>query len=492
MGTQFAKTSSVCPVCLNVIDAYKTVGDDGYIYLEKTCPDHGVWKTLIWEGDLESYRAWDRFPAGKNVPKGAVPVKDGCPHDCGLCEAHERDGCCVLLELTKRCNLRCPVCFASAGEQEPGDLSLEEIARQYDLLMQRGGPFNIQLSGGEPTMRDDLDKIIALGKEKGFTFFQLNTNGVRIAEEEGYAEYLAKSGVSCVFLQLDGLDDAIYRKLRGRDLKDTKLLAIRRCREARLPVVLVPTVAPGVNDHALGDILRFALKHTPYIRGVHIQPVSYFGRCSLPAAQRRLTIPRILKNIEEQTDGLLKASDFGGGGAESAYCSFHASYQCREDGTIKAMAKKQTQCCCVESSEARDFVAQHWGEKPDEEPSCCCSGVTPAQESSCCCGEEPAKESACCCSDEQREENKQHEPSISEASSCCGSAMEDTSSLDDFLKKIVEHTFTVSGMLFQDGENLDLERLRRCYLCEADTERGLIPFCAYNLTDTEGRALYRK
>ncbi len=456
MGKQFAKTYSVCPVCLKTIEAYKTEGEDGCIYLEKSCPEHGDWKTLIWEGDLESYRAWDSAPNGKTIPAGAVPVKDGCPYDCGLCEEHERNGCCVLLELTNRCNLHCPVCFASAGNQEPKDLSLEEISHQYDLLMKKGGPFNIQLSGGEPTMRDDLDEIIKLGKEKGFTFFQLNTNGVRIAREEGYAEHLAESGVSCVFLQFDGLDDEIYKVLRGCALKETKLLAIRRCREAHLPVVLVPTVAPGVNDHALGEILQFAVKHAPYIRGVHIQPISYFGRCSLTPPERRLTIPRILKNIEEQTKGLMKAEDFGGGGAESPYCSFHASYLCREDGTIKAMAKKQSQCCCVESSEARDFVAAHWGEKPAKEETCCC-----------------------CCSEE--------EPQVAEGDCCC-----ETSSLDEFLKKVVENTFTVSGMLFQDAENLDLERLRRCYLCEADSERGMVPFCAYNLTDTEGYALYRK
>lgn len=473
MHQAFAQTKSVCPICLNTIDAYKTVSDDHLIYLEKTCPEHGHFKTLIWEGDLESYRSWDSVPAGKITPKGAIPAEKGCPHDCGLCKNHERDGCCVLLELTSRCNLRCPVCFASAGEQTSPDLSLKEIALQYDMLMQRGGPFNIQLSGGEPTLRDDLDKIIALGRSKGFTFFQLNTNGIRIAKEEGYAAHLAQIGVSCVFLQFDGLDDAIYRTLRGCDLKDTKLLAIRRCREAGLPIVLVPTVAPGVNDHELGNILRFAVKHTPYIRGVHFQPISYFGRCGLTPPEMRLTIPRILKNIEVQTDGAMKAEDFGGGGAESPYCSFHASYLCREDGSLKALARRQTQCCCVQSSDARDFVAQHWGEKP-KAADCCCSEEPKADES-CCCSEKPKTTESCCCSDT---------PTITD---CC-----DTTSLDRFLEKVIESTLTVSGMLFQDAWNLDLERLRRCYLCEADTDRGMVPFCAYNLTDANGKALYRK
>ena len=437
---EIGKTSSVCPVCLARIPAVKTVGEDGNIYLEKKCWEHGSFKTLIWEGDLESYIGWAAGDSNAPVtPVRAREAERGCPNDCGLCQNHERDGCCVLLELTNRCNLSCPVCFASAGEQTPHDLSVEEIGKQYDLLMEHGGPFNIQLSGGEPTMRDDLDKIIALGKEKGFTFFQLNTNGIRLAREGGYAAHLAKAGVSVVFLQFDGLDDEIYQTLRGAALTGTKLRAIKNCKAAGLPVVLVPTVAPGVNDHALGDILRFALAHAPHVRGVHIQPISYFGRCELDAPERRLTITAVLRRIQEQTDGLMKASDFGGGGAESPYCSFHASYLRKDDGSLKALPRRRSQCCCVRSSDARDFVSQQWSGK-----------------ASCCDGDS------------------------------------DTASLDAFLQKTVENTFTVSGMVFQDAYNLDLDRLRRCYICEVDTQKGMIPFCAYNLSDVNGKALYRK
>ena len=437
---EIGKTMSVCPVCLARIPAIKTVGEDGNIYLEKKCWEHGSFKTLIWEGDLESYIGWAAVDSNAPVtPVRAREAERGCPNDCGLCQNHARDGCCVLLELTNRCNLSCPVCFASAGEQTPHDLSVEEIGKQYDLLMEHGGPFNIQLSGGEPTMREDLDKIIALGKKKGFTFFQLNTNGVRIAEEAGYAEYLAKAGVSVVFLQFDGLDDEIYQTLRGAALAETKLRAIENCKAAGLPVVLVPTVAPEVNDQALGDILRFALAHAPHVRGVHIQPISYFGRCGLEAPEKRLTIPAVLRRIEQQTQGLMKAADFGGGGAESPYCSFHASYLRKPDGSLKALPRRRSQCCCVKSSDARDFVSQQWSGKIS-------------------------------CSDE-------------------GS---DTSSLDTFLRQTVENTFTVSGMVFQDAYNLDLDRLRRCYICEVDTQKGMIPFCAYNLTDINGKALYRK
>lgn len=438
MSNLVGTTTSVCPVCLKTLPADKVVGEDGCIYMEKTCPEHGSWRTLIWEGDAASYAEWaardcyrlPELPFAKEAQKG-------CPNDCGLCSNHKQATCCVLLELTNRCNLSCPVCFASAGGEKGQDLSLDEVAHLYDYLMAHGGPYNIQLSGGEPTMRNDLDKIVAMGREKGFRFFQLNTNGVRLAEEAGYAEHLAAAGVSTVFLQFDGLDDETYRILRGRALKALKLQAIENCKRAGLPVVLVPTVAKGVNDHALGDIIRFALDHAPHVRGVHIQPMSFFGRNNMDQNQSRLTIPGVLHRIEAQTQGMMRASDFSGGGAESPYCSFHASYM-RNDGGVKALPKREGSCCC-QSSETRDSVAQQW------------SGQV-----------------SCCDND-------------------CA-----TSSLDAFLQKTVENTFTVSGMVFQDAWNLDLARLQRCYICEADSVHGMVPFCAYNLTNMDGEALYRR
>lgn len=423
----FARTKSVCPVCLRTIDAEKAVAGDGFVHLIKTCPEHGFFDTLIWEGGADEYLAWGGACSGDEAD-------DGCPNNCGLCAEHRSEGCCVLLELTLRCNLRCPVCFASAGGE--GDLGLDEIARLYDMLMARGGPFNIQLSGGEPTMRDDLPEIVRLGQERGFTFFQLNTNGLRLASEAGYAAKLHAAGVSCAFLQFDGLRPETYEALRGRDILAEKLRAIDACERAGLPVVLVPTLVPGVNLNEIGDILRFALGRGKIVRGVHFQPVSYFGRCELPEPDTRLTFPRVIREIEAQTGGAMKFADFGGGGAESPWCSFHASYRKLPDGRLKALPRRESACCCKKSSEARDFVAGRWGAE--------------------------AKPAA------------------------------DEDGFDRFMREAVENTFTVSGMAFMDADSLELDRLRRCYISEAEAERGMVPFCAYNLTARDGRALYRK
>ena len=294
-------------------------------------------------------------------------------------------------------------------------------------------------------MRDDLPEIIRLGREKGFTFFQLNTNGLRLAREADYAAVLKAAGLNTVFLQFDGMTDEVYITLRGRALLKEKLAAVDNCERAGLGIVLVPVVAPGVNDMQVGDILRFALSRMPAVRGVHFQPVSYFGRCGLERPGRPITIPRMLRLIGEQTGGQMKYEDFGGGGAENPYCSFHASYMRRPDGSLKPLARKagSSCCCCTGSDDSREFVANQW------------SG----------------------------EDSREYAPD---------GDMTQTSALDEFLAQARLNTFSLSGMLFQDAMNLDLDRLKRCYICELDSERGMVPFCAYNLTDTDGKALYRK
>ena len=441
-----SRTTSVCPECLRVIQADHVLEDDNRIYMKKTCPEHGEFSSLIWDGDEQSYLEWD-------TAVNAAKIKDhySCPENCGLCPDHQSEGCCVIIEVTKRCNLRCPVCFASAGTASE-DVSLDEIEGIYDLLRKNGSDFNIQLSGGEPTLRDDLDKIVAMGKERGFTSFQLNTNGLRIAEEEAYAKHLKDIGITWVFLQFDGTDDSIYRTLRGKELLEKKLAAIKKCREASLPVELVATLVKDVNTSHIGHIIRFALANSPEVRGVHFQPMCFMGRHEISSVNDRVTIPFVLRELENQTGGILKATDFYGGGAESSYCSFHASYIKNSDELISYSKKKRNTASSFTSSETREFVSGTWGYTDDEIP------------------------------DEEAGEDIKNR--------CCTDEAEMT--MDDFLRMIKRNTFVVSGMEFMDAYNLDLERLRRCYIIETDRKRGMVPFCAYNLTNNSGEALYRK
>ena len=435
-----SQTLSVCPRCLRRINA-SYVERGGKVYMEKSCPEHGRFSVPVWT-DAKNFLRWQG-----STEVSLETVKDGtsnCPHDCGICANHKQPTCCVLMEVTARCNLRCPVCFASSGEKAaPEDPGMEQISEWYDMLMGNGGPFNIQLSGGEPTMRDDLDEIIRMGREKGFSFFQLNTNGLRLARQPEYLEGLAKAGLNTVFLQFDGFSKESSVKLRGDDLISEKKQAIANCKAAGVGVVLVPTVMGGVNDDQLGAILDFAADNMPMVRGVHFQPASFFGRSEAGDKDKgRITLPDLFARIEVQTAGRVKARDFMPSNAEHPLCGFHADFAV-VGGRWKLQGGGGSCCGGVSSSQARQAVARKWS--------------APVQVS-----DEPL------------------------------GADYDLSSLDDFLKLRREKTLAISGMAFQDAWNLDLKRLQRCYIHEISPDGQLIPFCAYNLSSADGETIYRK
>ncbi len=439
MSNILSKTESVCPYCLKKIDAFYVEKNDD-IYFEKKCERHGEFSVIAWKG-LSSFKAWKGPLANVINENPQTKVEKGCPYDCGICGEHLQSTCCVLLEVTSKCNLNCPVCFAkSSSEGLNEDPNLNKINSWYDMLISHGGPFNIQLSGGEPSIRNDLPDIIKMGKEKGFSFFQINTNGIRISEDINYLKSLVDSGLNTVFLQFDGLSDESYIKLRGMKLLKIKLKAIENCKKVNVGVVLVPTIKKGVNVHEIGDILKFAANNLPIIRGVNFQPISFFGRYKeIPTNDDRLVIPELILEMEKQMNNEINYDDFSHGNAEHPFCSFHSDYII-EDGHFKKI-KTNKQSCCSTSKKSREVVAHKW--------------------------------------------------TIQKESYAKNKSLYKADSFDAFLRKRNSSTLSISGMAFQDAWNLDIERLKRCYIHEVSQDGRLIPFCAYNLTDIYGEPLYR-
>lgn len=449
MSEILSRTESVCPECLARIPATRVV-DGEEIYLEKTCPQHGAFRTLLWRGKPD-YSIWAR-PKIPSFPKNPLTeVRNGCPFDCGLCGEHRQHTCSVLLEVTQRCDLHCPICFADSGNIGTEDWALSEVAAWYDRLLANGGPFNIQLSGGEPCLCDDLPEMIRIGRSKGFSFFQVNTNGLRIAREPDYLARLKDAGLTTVFLQFDGTRDEIYHQIRGRALLEQKLQALANCVAQGVGVVLVPTLIPGVNTGDIGNIIRLALSNMPVCRGVHFQPVSHFGRYPSAMDQAaRITLPEVIHEIESQTGGTLPAEAFCPPGCENALCSFHGNFVLMPNDELKPISHfKETTCGCKPivaaegAAQARKFVSANWANP----------GSAPEQSIF------------------------SRRPILDD--------------LDIFLERKRTHTFCVSGMAFQDAWNIDLERLRDCCIHVANPNGKLVPFCAYNLTDRNGRSLYR-
>lgn len=440
-------TDSVCPVCLKRIPA-KRVKEGNDIYLQKFCGEHGSFKTIIWRGEPD-YTSWYQVKKADYPDVCLTQVDKGCPFDCGICPDHRRRSCCVLLEVTQRCNLQCPVCFANAGIGGQKDPSLGELQDQLHTLWESAGNCNIQLSGGEPTMREDLPEIVAAARDIGYTFFQLNTNGIRLGEDQNYVKKLKEVGLSTVFLQFDGIKDEIYKLIRGRNLFQIKTRAIENCARCNIGVILVPTLIPGINTGSVGEIIRYALQGLPAIRGVHFQPMSYFGRYpALPSDWDRITLPEVMAAIETQTEGLMKMSDFVPAGCENNLCSFHGDFLFNDDGSIISLNQNKKTCCKSEKDvgdysvlKSQSFIRKRWVMQ-EKSPKCC--------------------------------DNSGFE--------CEG--------LDKLLDQLQNHRISISCMAFQDAENLDLERLKDCYV-HVLSKGKVIPFCAYNLTNRAGDSLYR-
>jgi len=257
----------------------KVIIKDGSVYLLKHCEQHGEMTSLV-EEDAKYYLSTPQYNKPGTTCKTQTETKHGCPFDCGLCPDHEQHGCISLIEVTNFCDLKCPTCYASSGV---GDfLTMGKIEKMMDFLIdsEEGEGEILQISGGEPTTHPKILDILRLAKSKPFKCVMLNTNGLRIAEDENFAKELSEfRGKFEIYLQFDGFKKSTYENLRGRDLLATKKKAIQNLVKYKVPVTLVATIKKGINDDEIGEIVKFGLD-TKCIRGVNFQPIAYFGRLS--------------------------------------------------------------------------------------------------------------------------------------------------------------------------------------------------------------------
>lgn len=303
------ETTSVCPDCLKIIPA-EIYEDRNIVWITKTCPKHGETKEKYWE-DAEMYKKASQFARdGKGIETPNVRLSgSNCPFDCGLCARHKSHTALANVVLTNRCDLACWYCFFYA---KPGDKiyepTLDQFRQMFRVLRSQKpvAPTAIQLTGGEPTLRDDLLDIIRIAREEGFHHIQLNTNGIRLARDSELARKVREAGVNTIYMSFDG----VSAKTNPKNHKEAGK-AIENCRKAGLGMVLVPTVIKGVNDRELGKIIKFAADNIDVIRGVNFQPVSLVGRMPKTERERmRITIPQTIKNIEKQTKGEIDRHDF--------------------------------------------------------------------------------------------------------------------------------------------------------------------------------------
>jgi len=438
-------TRSLCPQCRRVIDA-KVFIRDGAVYLRKHCPEHG------WNEALISSDATWHLNSLKYDKPGAIPyefattVQRGCPFDCGLCPEHQQHTCVGIIEVTTRCNLTCPVCFAGAGGGY--DLSVAQVEAILDrLIATEGQPEVVQISGGEPTLHPQVLDIVAAARDRDIRYVMLNTNGLRLAQDPAFVQQLARYR-PYIYLQFDGVSAETHQILRGRDLRAIKRQALDNLAQAGVYAVLVVTVIRGVNDGEIGDILRFGLEH-PAVLGVSYQPVTFAGRClEHHDPLHRTTLPDVLHAMEAQTDGLFRVSDFWPVPCPHPTCSA-CTYALVNEGEVIPIPR------IVNVDDYLDFVTNRTVFMPDLSVE-----LKPAVEAlwsmATVMGSDKATGNLSC--------------------TVCGIDIKLPFDLD----QLREHFFGVFVHGFMDEYNFDMKRLMKCCIHQLLPDGRAVPFCAYN------------
>lgn len=296
-------TNSICSTCMRKVEA-KVIIENEKVYLVKNCLQHGREKVLI-STDVDYFKWCREFIKPADMPyRWNTPTKYGCPYDCGLCPDHEQHSCLTLLEITERCNLQCPICYAESSPNSGSFRSMEQIEFMLDnIIMNEKQADIVQISGGEPTIHPQFFEILDLVKAKPIRHIMVNTNGLRIATDKEFVKRLAEYSPGFeVYLQFDSFEKEALEELRGADLRVVRQKAIENLNEYNISTTLVVTLKKGLNDHEVGEIIQYGIKQK-CVRGVTFQPIQAAGRLEeYDPAVNRLTLSEVRQMIIDQSN----------------------------------------------------------------------------------------------------------------------------------------------------------------------------------------------
>lgn len=321
--TVLKSVRAVCPRCFaddpdfdpqypqDILDGH-LVTRGGQVLLRRFCRrGHGEqWSLYEEDAELWQYLQQWRVPTKIINPDTMelFPVPMGYEH--GLGPSHLQHSCIFLLDVTMQCNLRCPACFTESSPQESQYLPLENVLRAVEMAIEResGRLDVVMVSGGEPTVHPQIREMLERLAGLSITRILLNTNGIRLAADDAFLSFIAslRDRVE-IYLQYDGQRESTQRYLRGQDLREIKSRVVARLSAAKVFTTLVMVVAP-VNADQVGEVVGTVLE-TPYVGGIAFQPIFGSGRAPDIDPMDRITTTGVLRRIEEQTHGAIRARD---------------------------------------------------------------------------------------------------------------------------------------------------------------------------------------
>jgi uncharacterized radical SAM superfamily Fe-S cluster-containing enzyme len=430
-------TRSLCPVCLKLVEA-RLVIRDGRIIMEKACEDHGEFEVLI-SSDSEYYQWALKFNKPGTMPMSFGTSTDlGCPYDCGLCPEHQQHTCLGIIEVTENCNMRCPTCFADSVIGR--SLELGQVESMLDSFVRyEGNPEVVQFSGGEPSVHPHIIEMIGAARARNIKIVMLNSNGIRIAHDEGFVRALAEMNVT-VYLQFDGFKKSTHEILRGEDMREIKRAALENLFKHGVNTVLACTVQRRVNEDEFGAVVDYAFKH-PQIKGVVFQPTFFAGRHPDFDPLDRVTLPDVIKGVASQSSYGLLQSDFFPIPCCYPNCST-ATYVYVEDGRATPLTR------IIDHEDYMDYSNRAL---PDTEYFTKRTRLEALYSASAVPGSEKVLTNYC---------------------TACDAPL-DVGQLADRVKMILVQPF-------MDAWNFDIRRVKKCCVGELTPDCKIIPFCAFN------------
>ncbi|MBI4872983.1 MAG: radical SAM protein [Candidatus Riflebacteria bacterium] len=303
-------TRSVCPECRRLVQA-RVIGREGRVLLQTQCPEHGRSEALVYSDEAFYLEAQGYCKPGSVPRVFSRSAERGCPDSCGFCPEHEQHVCMPIVELTDACYLECPVCLVGKrGNTSMSRASLEGIVAR--LLAAEGTIQVLNLSGGEPTLHPEYESFLEYltGLEQ-ILRVSVSTNGLRLAEDDRLRALHKRLDV-VVSLQFDGFRDETSARMRGRTgLARLKRDLLERLVAEDLTASLTVTLAKGVNEGELAEILTFYFAHDNFV-SMTVQPFAHEGHgCTFPHDPLdRITIPEAVDLLSAASGGILEKGDF--------------------------------------------------------------------------------------------------------------------------------------------------------------------------------------
>lgn len=334
--TYLGTVQGMCRECRALVPA-RVFEEEGAVYQERLCPKCGPARARLAD-DVEWYLARSSTTVHcKPSLLPGTPVAAGCPNDCGLCSAHANACHLPVFSVTNACNMECPICFTYNRADRKYFMSRGELCSLLDSLVARVGPLDlINITGGEPTLHPDIFGLLQECKRPEIGRITMNSNGLRLAEDEEFCQALAELGVYVV-LSFDTFKTERALRIHGRDVTVQKQKALANLQRFGIGTTLLNVMIRGLNDDEIGNIIELAKTHS-VVRSVTVQTMTFTGNGGRDFRPREtMPLDGAARAIERGTKGEMRISDFFAHSSAHPLC-YSVAYYLRDGNHYQSLS----------------------------------------------------------------------------------------------------------------------------------------------------------